>query len=476
MNTASAQQVEASKYQASTTKSISGRVHHLNTVEATADSLAKAYIKAGHAPGLTIAIAHKGETVFVRGYGIADVEMGVAAGPETVYKIGSITKQFTAATIMRLVEAGKISLQDSITQYLPAYPAQGHHITIHHLLNHTSGIKGYRALAEENRQRFRQDLTYDEMVELFGKQPLDFKPGEKYAYNNTAYYLLAEIISRVTGTPWADYVERELLQPLGLTKTVYCNEARIIPNRAEGYEFEKNKLQNARYLSMQIGSGAGALCATAGELVRWSYLLHTGKVVSPKALAQMTTPTVLMSGDTVGYGYGLQLDELNGHWQVFHGGGANGFVTALAHYPDSDLSVAVLTNSGKGNPGQIVKALAREALGVQVHDLPLTPQAIARYAGTYTYQLKQGTRELLVFGENGQLKAQFVGGRPFRLLYQGNHAFIPSIDEDERLVFRTRNNLAESIKHQEGRWDVTIALRKPGNPDQTTSQEVKATN
>ncbi|MBC6607568.1 beta-lactamase family protein [Hymenobacter sp. BT188] len=189
---------------------------------AVADSAAQAQITAGLTPGMSVGVAQNGQLVLARAYGKANVETGVDVGSITAYKVGFITKQFTTAIVMRLVEAGKMSLTDPITKYLPDYPTQGHHVTIHHLLNHTSGIKAFRVMHEENRQRFCLDLTYPEMIEMFAKQPFEFKPGENYEYNNFGYYLLGEIIGRVTGIPYQDYLERELLGPLGLSNTMYC--------------------------------------------------------------------------------------------------------------------------------------------------------------------------------------------------------------------------------------------------------------
>ncbi|GAB3528742.1 hypothetical protein GCM10027443_07120 [Pontibacter brevis] len=433
----------------------------LQRLEAIADSAARTQLETGSVPGMSVAVARYGEVLFAKGYGQADVEMGVAAGPETAYVIGSITKQMTAATILRLAEAGKISLDDAITKHLPDYPSQGHHVTVRHLLNHTSGIKGFRILHEENRQKFRLDLTYEEMVDLFGKQPFDFKPGKKFEYNNMAYYLLGEIIGRVTGTPWSTYVEKELLQPLGLKQTLYCESRRIIPNRAEGYEYEEGRLVNARYISMQVGGAAGALSSTLNDLIRWTHLLHSWQVVSQESLQQMMTPTIIPAGDTIGYGFGLYLDALGGNTKVGHGGGANGFTAALTHYSEEGLTIAVLTNSNKANPFKVEEALAREALKVKLLDLPLAAEEMVRYEGTYTYQSEKRTRAMRVFSENGQLKAQVVGGKPFRLLYQGEHAFIPEVDDDDCLVFSMVNGRAEGYKHHEGRWKVFPAKRKP---------------
>ncbi|WP_210490630.1 serine hydrolase domain-containing protein [Rufibacter aurantiacus] len=433
---------------------------HIDRIEFAANLAADDHLRAGLTPGMSLAVAKDGKVVFERGYGEADVENGVLAGPETVYKIGSLTRQFTAAMVMRLVEEGRVSLDDPVTQFLPDYLTRGNQVTIRHLLNHTSGIKSFPLKVQENRQRFRQDLSYEEMVQLFGEQPFDFRPGERFAENNMAYYLLNEIISRVTGMPYEDYVNTELLQPLQLNHTAFCEENRLIPNRTRGYEYQEGKLMNAGYVNMQVAGGAGALCSNLGDLLRWTYLLHSGQVVSPASLRQMMSPTQLANGDTVGYGFGLELNELGGHPQVFQTGSANGFVSALAYYPKDGLTVAVLMNSTTGKPLEVLKSLARAALGLEVHDLPLRAKEIGKYQGTYTYRAGQKTRELRVFCEKGQLKAQSLGGKPFRLLYQGNHVFIPEVDEDLRIAFSMENGRARGLHLHAGRWEVTSARRK----------------
>lgn len=433
----------------------------LARIEAVADSAAQAQIAAGLTPGLTVAVARGGEVVFARGYGRADVEMDVGAGPQTVYKVGSITKQFTAALVMRLVENGRMSLDDEITKYLPDYPVQGHHVTIRHLLNHTSGIKAFRVLHEENRQRFRLDLTYQEMVDLYGKQPFEFNPGERYAYNNMAFYLLGEIIARVTGTTYAEHLQRELLGPLGLERTVYCDDKLVIPHRAQGYEYEGRQIIHARYLSTRNAGAAGSLCSTVGDMVRWTHLLHGGQVVSAASLREMTAPTRLASGDTSGYGLGLQLGALGNHEQIYHGGGANGFVSMLAYYPERDVTVAVLANSANARPDQLLKALARAALDAELRDLPVTAEDAARYEGTYAWTVNGAPREMRVHGENGTLMAHPAGGRPFALRSQGAHEFVPAVDDDLRVVFTVQDGRATGFALHESRWDVTRATRTP---------------
>lgn len=433
----------------------------LTRIEAVADSVAGAHIAADAMPAMTVAVARNGTIVFARGYGQANVETGTAAGIETVYGIRSVTKQFTAAAVLRLVEAGTIALDDPITKYLPDYDAQGRTVTVRHLLNHTSGIKDYTARNEAQPNWLRHEVTYAEMMQLWGSRPFDFEPGAQYEYNSMGYWLLGEIVTRVTGAPYGEYVERELLAPLGLGRTVFCDARRVVPNRAAGYDHEGGTLVNAHYVSMSVFRAGGSFCSTVGDLVRWTHLLHGGEVVTAATLQQMTAPTVLTTGDTVGYGYGLKLDELGGHRKVHHGG-TFGFGAYLAHYPDDGLTIAVLTNStrGRDKAEEVEEVLARTAFALPVLDLPMAADAMAPYAGAYTYQAGAATREVRVFAEEGKLQVQFGSGRPMRLRSQGGHVF-QADGQPLRLIFNVRGERAEGFAIHAGRWEVTPVTRKP---------------
>jgi len=419
-------------------------------LEAVADSMAAAALAQPVTPGVSVAVARSGEIVFARGYGHADVELDVPASPRTVYRIGSITKQFTAALVMRLVEAGRLSLDDPLSRFLPDFP-RGGEVTVRHLLNHTSGIKSYTGLDEANWATiFRHDLTHDELIDLFDELPFDFEPGAEYRYNNSAYYLLGVVLERAAGEPYAEQVEG-LAGDLGLDRTEYCGNAEIIRGRAEGYRYEDGALRNAAFLSMEVPGAAGALCSTVLDLVRWTHLLTTGRVVEPSSFEEMTTPAVLTTGDTTAYGYGLGLGELEGHRKISHGGGINGFTSAMAHYPDRDLTIAVLTNAEGGQPARIEEALARTALGLPllvVKDLPLTDEERSRYVGTY--ELPDVDLELRVFVDGEQLMARAEGQSAFRLKYQGDDVFIASFDDRSRLVFDVEGDTATGFVLEQG--------------------------
>lgn len=329
------------------------------------DSLAEATLRDGPVAGLTIGVKRGGDLLIVKGYGEADIENSVPMTAETVYRIGSLTKQFTAAAVLQLVEAGLMSLDDPMTDYLPDYPTQGHEVSIRHLLTHTSGIKSYTSLGDVFWLKAGLlDLSHAEMLELFQDEPFDFAPGEAYSYNNSAYYLLGMIIEQVSGEPYDDYLDGHLFGPLGLSRSSYCHESQIIRGRAEGYEHGADWLVNDGSISMNTPGAAGALCSTVPDLLSWTAALRSGRVVSLASYQAMTTSGLLNDGSATGYGLALGVAPLGDHPRVAHTGGINGFSTVMAHYPDSDLDIVVLSNTGSGAPGQIEGRIARWALGL----------------------------------------------------------------------------------------------------------------
>lgn len=425
----------------------------VDRLEHVADSMAYHYIAEGEMPGVTLAVAQDGEVLFRKGYGVADAEMEVAAGPETVYRIGSLTKQFTAAAVMRMVEEGELSLDDPITDYLPDYPTQGHTVTIRHLLNHTSGIRSYTSLGEDFWAVARLDLSEDELMDLFADLEFDFEPGADYNYNNSAYYLLGVILGKVTGTPYPQYIERSLMEPLGLDRTLYCDTRRIVEDRAHGYAYDHGELVNAEFISMANPGAAGALCSTVGDLVRWTELLFDGHVVRPSSLEAMTTPTGLNTGDTASYGFGLGLGEMEGHRRIAHGGGINGFASYLSRYPEADLTIAVLTNASGGNASGIEQALARTALGLDlmtIDDLPLSDAEMRRYTGRFVLQVGGDAVPIRFFAEDGHLYAQVEGQSANRLRYQGDDEFVPDFDDNVRMVFEGDGPRADAVTLYQG--------------------------
>lgn len=326
------------------------------------DSIVAAEMARHQNVGVSVGIARGGDVFLARGYGHAQLEHGVPARAETVYRIGSLTKQFTAAAIMQLVEQGRLGLDDEVTRFLPDYPVQGRRITIHHLLTHTSGIRSYTGLGPRFwNEASRLDLDHAGMLALFQHEPLDFEPGAQYRYNNSGYYLLGMIIERVSGQPYAEYLAQRLLAPLGLRSTSYCDERRVIPHRAQGYEVVNGAIVNDGAISMNTPGAAGAMCSTVLDLLAWQRAFNEARPVGPAARDRMRTAHVAAS-DSTGYGYGLGVGRLDGRILVSHSGGINGFNAYLAHLPDPDLTVVVLTNNGGGRAPQLGQLLLRALL------------------------------------------------------------------------------------------------------------------
>jgi D-alanyl-D-alanine carboxypeptidase len=333
------------------------------------DSLAEATLRDGPVAGLTIGVKRGGDLLMVKGYGVADIENSVPMTAETVYRIGSLTKQFTAAAVMQLVEAGLIGLDDPMTRYLPNYPTQGHEVSIRHLLTHTSGIKSYTSLGDAFWLKAGLlDLSHAEMLELFQDEPFDFAPGEAYRYNNSGYYLLGMIIEEVSGESYEGYLGTHLFGPLGLSRSSYCHEAQIIRGRAEGYEPGAGWLLNDGSISMNTPGAAGALCSTVPDLLSWTTALRSGRVVPAASYQAMATSGLLNDGSATGYGFALDVAPLGEHSRVAHTGGINGFSTVMAHYPESGLDIVVLSNTGGGAPGQVEDRIARWALGMPLEN------------------------------------------------------------------------------------------------------------
>lgn len=330
---------------------------------ARVDSVVAAHMTSNRNVGLSIGIEYRGELLVAKGYGSADLESSAPATAETVYRIGSITKQVTAALILQLVEQGKLRLDDELTKFLPDYPTQGRRITVHHLLTHSSGIKSFTSLGPRYQTISRLDLTEDRLIAEFAKEPFDFEPGAGYRYNNSGYFLLGVIAGKVTGTPYPALVEAALLAPLGLGSSSYCHNARLIPKRAQGYAVDQGVVINDHPISMNIPAGAGSLCSTVLDLLAWQRALDGGRVLDAKLLTAMRTGQV-KSGARGQYGYGVAIGALQDHAQVAHSGGINGFSSWLANYPDDRLTVVVLTNNASGQAPALGAALARLVLGL----------------------------------------------------------------------------------------------------------------
>ena len=274
------------------------------------------------------------DTLVMKGYGLADIENEVAATAQTVYRIGSVTKQFTSVAIMQLIEQGKLSLDDDVTKFVPNAPTHGRKVLVRHLLNHTSGIPSYTDVGNSFGLVMRLDLSQDSLLATVRNDSLQFEPGTHFYYNNTGYFLLGMIIEKVTGKPYGDYLRDALFAPNGLTSTVYCGNMPLIKRRAQGYNGAtdrsgERRLSSAWTYPTRQGRSARPLAISP----TWTRLLHSGKLVKAPSFATMTTPASFRAADPWQYGFGLFMDTLGTHRRIHHGGGINGFISELAYYP-----------------------------------------------------------------------------------------------------------------------------------------------
>ncbi len=422
-------------------------------VRARVDSLARAFIASSGAPGVSVEVVRGRDTLVRAGYGLADLEQRVPASAATVYRIGSITKQFTAAGVLRLVEQRKVALDDSIGAYLPTLPAAWRRVTVRQLLNHTSGIPSYTDVGERWRRRWGEAMTTDTLVALTAGDSLWFAPGTKWRYDNTGYVVLGMLLDKVTGEPYPTWVERDLARPLGLHHLYYCDDLRVIPNRARGYERDPDGWRNATYLSMTQPYSAGALCATVGDLARWDALLSSGRVVAPASYALMTTPEGAARESR--YGFGLGVDTLLGHPFVSHGGGINGFISDNAVFRADSLTVTVLTNSGSARAGELLRNVARVALGLPLEKalarVPLSAAQRQVYAGRYELRLPDGrVMPVTMLAGANAVMTQAEGQPAFELIPLGNHVFGAEFDPALRVTFTVENGKATGFTLLQG--------------------------
>lgn len=310
-------------------------------------------------PGLAMAVVKDGQVVVARGYGRASLELDVPVTPETVFEIGSITKQFTAAAIMLLVEEGKVRLDDKISAYLSGLTEAWANVTVRHLLTHTSGIKSYTSVVNFL-TLCRNDHTPEEIIRMVSEFPLEFQPGEKWAYNNTGYYLLGLIVEKASGKSYWEFLDERIFRPLGMTATRSSEPKAIIPNRARGYGWVENRYVNIDPLTTTAAGAAGAIVSTVLDMAKWDAALYTERVLKRSSLDQMWTPARLASGQMTDYGFGWRVGEIRGHRFVQHGGGTPGFRSHLLRLPDDRLTIIVLANRGGSTPaGSIAEGIAR---------------------------------------------------------------------------------------------------------------------
>jgi len=394
--------------------------------ERYADTLLAAAYRAD-APGLAVLVM-RGDDVLYRGArGEADVSADVPLEPGDRFRIASVTKQFAAAGLLTLVDAGKVSLDDTLSKFLPGYPG-GDHITIEQLLNHTSGVKDYTTIPGTLDGPIQRDLTTAQLVDYFKDEAPDSAPGEAWRYSNSGYVLVGAVIEAASGEPWHQYLERALFKPIGMKNTGYGADPAVVARQVKGYVMEGDVPRSPPQISMTQPHAGGALVSTVDDLARWNRALHEGRVLAPETYARMTTP--VGKAKDAGYGYGIATSTVRNAPALQHSGGIPGFTSHLLYVPGADITVAVLQNSETPAPMQqpdsVARRLAAAALGKPfpvLKPIAVDVAVLKQYEGVYRVD-PEATRTLRVI--DGALTAHRTGGPRYELTAIGEDSFMYS--------------------------------------------------
>ena len=396
----------------------------------------------------SVLVARGSQVLFSKGYGSANLEWNIPNSPATKFRLGSITKQFTAASILLLEQRGKLSVNDPVKKHLPDAPAAWDKITIFNLLTHTSGIPSFTGFPDYQKlEPFA--TTAEQLVARFRDKPLDFEPGKKWSYSNSGYVLLGYLIEKITGSSYEKFVSQNIFAPLGMKDSGYDSNSAVIAHRASGYVTGTRGFENAGFIHMSVPHAAGALYSTTEDLLKWEQGLFGGKLLSAASLEKMTTPF------TDNYAFGLQVETKSGRKVIQHGGGIEGFNTELAYYPEDKLTVVALANVNGQAVEDIATKLAAIAHGETVklqserRETKVDQKILARYVGTY--QLAPGANMLITI-DGDQLSEKLGSQNTYPIFPESESIFFLKVVEAEIEFLKDANGAVTSlVLHQGGR-------------------------
>ena len=398
----------------------------------------------------------RGETVlFEKGYGSANLEWDVPNSPTTKFRLGSVTKQFTAASILLLEERGKLKVDDPVKMYMPDAPPAWDKMTIYNLLTHTSGIPSFTGFPDYASTR-ALPTTPEKLVTRFRDKPLEFQPGEKWNYSNSGYVLLGYLIEKISGESYEKFVQENIFTPLGMRDSGYDSNSTIIPHRAAGYSPGPNGPHNTDFIHMSVPFAAGGLYSTTEDLLRWEQGLFGGKLLSPASLQKMTTPF------KDNYACGLFVNTANGRKRIDHAGGIEGFNTQLSYYPEDRLTVVVLANLNGSAPSEIAAKLAAVAHGEKVvlaaerKEIAVPERILAEYVGSYELS---PSFTLVVTLENGQLMEQATRQPKFPIFAESEVRFFLKVVDAQIEFFKNEKGEVTHLVLTQGGHEIK-GLRK----------------
>jgi len=413
------------------------------------------------APGCAVLIAKNGKIIYEKGFGKADLELNVPMKPDMVFRLGSITKQYTAIAVLQLVEQGKIALQDSIQKFIKDFPNKGHTITIENLLTHTSGIIDYESLDMKIPNVYRLDFPPKQFVDSLEHHPLVFTPGSKFSYCNSNYFLLGYIIELITGESYAEYMQQHIFTPMGLNNTYYDDEKQVIPNRVSGYgKWNNGKYENADYIGLSQVYAAGALLSNVEDMFKWHQALYSYKLVKKETLEKAFTSYKLTDGTLSGYGYGWFIKDQNGERSIEHAGGIDGFQSDEVYLPRQDIFIATLYNSlNNGGDDMSFLGLSNDivtlAMGKTLaREVKVADAILKQYAGVYQFDAAHSATITL---ENGQLQIESQsGGLPKSPLFaeSENKFLLKAVKAEVEFVRDPTGKVSQLVVHVNGQDQV----------------------
>jgi CubicO group peptidase (beta-lactamase class C family) len=395
----------------------------------------------------SVLIARDKTVLLDKGYGFANLEWDIPNSPTTKFRLGSLTKQFTAACVLLLQERGKLKIDDPVKKYMADAPAAWDKVTIFNLLTHTSGIPSFTGFPDYASTE-AIPTTPEKLVLRFRDRPLEFQPGEKMSYSNSGYVLLGYLIEKTSGQTYSQFVQENIFKPLEMQDSGYDLNSAIIVHRASGYSPSDKGVMNTAYIDMTIPFSAGGLYSTTEDLARWERGLFGGKLLSAASLKEMTTPF------KNNYAFGLQVRAVDGHQVIDHGGGIEGFNTSLAYYPEDKLTVIVLGNVNGTAPQQIAQDLGTLAHGGKVtlaserKQVSIDPKIFDGYVGTY--QLAPNFI-MAVKRDGDHFITQATGQGQVEIFPESDHDFFAKVvDAQITFVTDSQGHATELILHQGG--------------------------
>ncbi len=393
-------------------------------------------------PGVAVLVAQDEKVRYRKGFGYADIKNKIVVTPDTKFRIGSVTKQFTGAAILKLQENNLLSVNDKLSKFIPDFP-RGDEVTIHHLLTHTSGIHSYTGKSDFL-DRVTKTISPDSLIAYFKNDPYDFNPGDRFLYNNSGYFLLGYIISKVSGKSYGDYLKQTFFDPLGMTNTGVHYSGIKLDHEAKGYSKKGDKYEESLNWDMSWAGAAGALYSTVDDLHKWNQALYGGKAISTKSLDAALTPVTLNNNALTGqkYGYGLGLTEYRGMDIVTHSGGLHGFLSQLAYYPKEKMTVVMYTNTSDPeinfNPNKIAEAFLWNKLDSQssFSQSKVKPANLEQFTGRYEFT---NVGVMTVTTSENKLFAQLSGQPKFEIFPSSENEFFWKV-VDARVKFLKNDN------------------------------------